>query len=482
MRLKQQKSDRDSNPHSSQHQETGTLPVWDRVRLEVRETVHLALPLVFAALAFKTMLATDMVMMGWLGAQSLAAGALANYIYFPVYILAAGIVTAVAPLAAQAIGARRFRVVRRTVRQGLWIAFLLSSLGALALLNGEAFLIAIDQDTVVAALSGHYLKAAAWALIPGIGFAVLQFFLSALGRPQAVFFIACGGIVMNGFTNYVLMYGKFGLPTLGLTGIGLSTSLVNTALFLGLAVYVIVTPPFRRYALFARFWRPDWPRFIEIFKLGAPVGCARTAELCFFCGAGLMMGWLGVVETAAYAIAFQYASIAFMVPLGLSQAAEVRVGWAAGVGNAQGVTYAGWVALGIICVYAFIPAILFWLVPIPLIDLFLDIEAPENASLIPLSVSYLIIAGLFQWVDGLQAVGASVLRGLKDTRTPSLVAILSYWVIGFPACYLLTFKYGFGGMGVWIGFAIGLTIAAALLLWRFYRRETFWQPIVESSL
>ena len=462
--------------HSDCYPNAGTHPVLDRVCREVSQTIRLALPLVFAALAFKIMTATDMVMMGWLGAQSLAAGALANYVYFPIYILAAGIVTAVAPLAAQAIGARRFRAVRRTVRQGLWLAFLLSSCGAIALLYGEAFLVAIDQDIAVAALSGEYLRAAAWALIPGLGFAVLQFFLSALGRPKAVFFIASGGIVMNGFTNYALMYGKLGLPALGLTGIGLSTSLVNTALFFGLAAYVIITPPFRRYALFARFWRPDWPRFIEIFKLGAPVGCARTAELSFFCGAGLMMGWLGVAETAAYAIAFQYASFAFMVPLGLSQAAEIRVGWAAGAKSPQSVADAGWVALGIICFYAFIPAILFWLIPIPLIDLFLDIEAPENVSLIPLTVTYLAIAGLFQWVDGLQAVGASVLRGLKDTRTPSLVAILSYWVVGFPACYLLTFRYGYGGMGIWIGFAIGLTIAAVLLLWRFYRRETFWRP------
>ena len=188
------------------------------------------------------------------------------------------------------------------------------------------------------------------------------------------------------------------------------------------------------------------------------------------------MGWLGVAETGAYAIAFQYASIAFMVPLGMSHAAEVRVGWAAGVGHRQDVAYAGWTALALISVYAFIPATLFWLIPIPLIDLFLDLKAPDNASLIPLSVMYLAIAGLFQWVDGLQAVGASVLRGLKDTRTPSLIAIFCYWVIGFPVCYLLTFRYGFGGIGIWIGFAISLTIAAALLLWRFSRRETFWQP------
>jgi len=448
----------------------------DRVRHEAAETVRLALPLVLAALAFKTMLATDMVMMGWLGAKSLAAGALANYIYFPLYIMAAGIVTAVAPLAAQAMGARRFRAVRRTVRQGFWVAFLLSGFGALAVFHGEAFLVAINQERDVAALSGSYLRAASWALVPMLGFAVLQFFLSALGRPQAVFIVACGGIILNGVTNYVLMYGKWGLPALGLTGIGLSTSLVNTALFLGLAVYVVITPPFRRYALFARFWRPYWPRFTEIFKIGAPVGCARTAELSFFCGAGLMMGWIGVAETAAYAIAFQYASFAFMVPLGLSQAAEIRVGWAAGANQARGVAYAGWTALGIICVYAFIPAVLFWLIPVPLIDLFLDIEAPQNAPLITLSVTYLIIAGLFQWVDGLQAVGASVLRGLKDTRTPSLVAIFSYWVIGFPACYLLTFRFGFGGLGIWIGFAIGLTIAAVLLLWRFHRRDAFWPP------
>ncbi|MGY8990118.1 MAG: MATE family efflux transporter [Rhodospirillales bacterium] len=210
--------------------------VLGRVRLEARETVRLALPLVFTALSFKIMTATDVVMMGWLGAQFLAASALANYIYFPMYIMAAGIVTAVAPLAAQAMGARRFKAVRRTVRQGLWIALLLSSLGAFALLHGEAFLIAIDQEPAIAALSGEYLRAAAWALVPAIGFAVLQFFLSALGRPQAVFLIASGGIVVNGFTNYVLMYGKFGLPALGLTGIGLSTSIVTTMLFISLTV------------------------------------------------------------------------------------------------------------------------------------------------------------------------------------------------------------------------------------------------------
>lgn len=452
----------------------GPAPAQDRaalLRWEARQTLKLALPLVVAQLAFIALGATDTLMMGWLGKDQLAAGALGNNIFFPLYLLGMGIVIAVAPMVAQELGAGHVRAVRRTVRQGFWVAALVGILASIVLWHGEAILLLFGQRAENAALAGSYLRAALWGFTFSLGFVVLRAFLTAHARPRAVVVIGLVAVAVNALGNYVLMFGKFGFPALGLVGAGISTSIVAVVMFFGLLAFVLLDPHFRDYALLLRLWRPDWARFREILRLGTPIGLSILAESGMFAGAGIMMGWISNASLAAHAIAVQCAAVAFMVPLGFSQAATVRVGFAAGAGRIAAVGRAGWVAVAMGGAFALLSAAAFLLLPVPLVDLFLDLDQVENRRVLGLAVGFLGVAALFQLMDGAQVIAAGGLRGLKDTRTPMLICVAGYWPIGMLSAYLLAFPLGLGGVGIWYGLAIGLTVVAAALLWRFYRRD-----------
>ena len=235
--------------------------------------------------------------------------------------------------------------------------------------------------------------------------------------------------------------------------------------------YVVMQRQLRRYTLLVRWWRPDWPTLREVFRIGLPVGAGILAEAGLFAATAPMMGLIGTTQLAAHAIAMQYAAVAFMVPLGVSQAATIRVGLAAGARDPIGVGRAGWVALSAGAVFTTMTALLFWLAPWPLVDLFLDLSEPANVLVASTAVSLLAYAALFQLFDGTQVIGAATLRGLKDTRTPMLQAVFGYWVVGFSSCVLLAFPLGLGADGVWIGLALGLAVVATLFLLRFHRRE-----------
>jgi MATE family multidrug resistance protein len=235
--------------------------------------------------------------------------------------------------------------------------------------------------------------------------------------------------------------------------------------------YALTRPAYRHYELLVRVWRPDWARLGHILAVGMPIGFMMMAEVGLFAVAALFMGWLGTDELAAHAVALQYAAISFMVPLGLSHATTVRVGLAHGQGSAEGVRKAGWVSIAIGTGFMAVTGMIFWLMPEALVGLFLDPLAQQNQRPFALAVIYLGIAGLFQLADGAQVVSAAVLRGLSDTSTPMVVAILGYWGIGAPIAYVCAFVLGMGGVGVWAGLAAGLIAVALTLVARFALRN-----------
>ena len=433
----------------------------------------LALPLIGSQLAAIAMATTDVVMMGWLGPTQLAAGALSNAVYMPVMHFGFGVMAAVTPMAAQALGARDFRGVRRSVRQGLWVAAAFGVLFAMPLWQSGLIFTSLGQKPELADLAQGYLRAVLWGLIPLLWVIVLRGFLTALARPRAVLVVMVIGIGVNALGNYALMFGHFGFPRLELVGAGISTAVVDVFMALALIAFVLWDRRLRRFFLFARFWRTDWPRFVEVVRLGAPIGLMILAESSLFGAAGILMGLIGTAELAAHAIALQCAAVAFMVPLGISQAVTARVGLAAGARNRAGIGRAGWVAIGLGIACTLISAAIFWFAGEWLVGLFLDRGDAGNGPVIRLAVSFLVIAALFQLVDGSQAIGAGALRGLRDTRVPMLLAIFGYWMVGFPASATLAFSFGLGGRGVWIGLAAGLTVVAVLAVWRFHRRERF---------
>ncbi|MCI5074243.1 MATE family efflux transporter [Oricola sp.] len=433
----------------------------------LRATLKLGGPLVGSQIGLTLINTTDTVMLGWYSIEALAAAVLATPMFFTVMIFGSGFSQAVMPIAAQAEGRGDTRGVRRAVRMGLWVAIAYSALVMALLWFTEDILLALGQDPGVAAPAGDYMRIAQWAMLPTLVAQGLRAFLSAVERPRVIFWSTVAGAILNAGLNWALIFGNWGAPEMGVRGAAIA-SLGTTVLTLAVLVaYVRFDRKASEYEVFARFWRPDWPDLREVLRLGLPISIMILAEVGMFVVSSILMGWIGVAALAAHGIAMQITSIAFMVPLGMSQAATVRVGRAHGRGDAMALNRAAGSALAICLVFASMSGVLFWVLPEFLISLFLDNAEPQAPRVIAYAVPLLMVAAAFQLLDSAQAVGAGLLRGLKDTRVPMLLAIASYWGVGFPMAYGLAFIAGLGGVGVWSGLAAGLGLAAVSLNGRF---------------
>ena len=449
---------------------TSDLSAW---RAETRATLTLALPLIGVQLSQIAVLTTDVLMMGWLSAAALAAGALGFNLYFILWGVGLGVLIGTSPMMAQAIGRKRHMVreLRRTLRQGLWMAIAIGGPTMVVIWHAEPILRALGQDPVNAEAAQHYTRALAWGVLPSLGFIALRQLMAALERPRATFVVQVLTLIVNAGACYALMFGKLGLPALGLVGAGYATAFANTFSFLALLGFVLWDRRLRRFSILGRFWRADWPRFREILRVGLPIAGSMTLEIGAFSGAVYLMGMIGTPELAAHQIAIQCAATTFMVPLAIGQAATVRVGIFAGARDDQGVRRAGWIAFGVGVGFMAVMALVVLAVREDLVALFLGGGRPDDARTAALAVAYLGVAAAFQLFDGAQAVGMGVLRGLKDTRMPMLFAALGYWVIGLPLGAVAAWGFHWGGVGIWFGLALGLAIVAALVLIRFHRRR-----------
>lgn len=433
----------------------------------LRATLALGIPLIGAQLAQLGIHTTDMIIVGQLGAEKLAAMVLAGQFFFVVFIFGSGFSVAVVPMVAQAYGKGDATTARRSLRMGMWVALAYWLLVLPIFFNAEAILIFLGQNPAVAALTGHYLAIAQFGLLPALLFYVLRALVSAIGRAGIILYVTIVMLLMNGFLAYALVLGHFGLPELGMNGAAVVAVIVNTASFVFIVAYVQTREETRAYELFVRFWRPDWHAFWEVLRLGFPISITILAEVTLFAAASILMGQIGTVELAAHGIALQLASIAFMIPLGLSQAATVRVGVAHGQQDYPNLVRASVMIYGITCLIATLGGILFALTPEFLAQWFLDTRLPEATAVLSYASGLVVIAGIFQLVDGIQAVAAGLLRGLKDARIPAILALVSYWPIGLALAWTMAFPLGLGGRGIWFGFLIGLSTAAVLLTVRF---------------
>lgn len=444
-----------------------------RFAAELRAMAALAWPQVLTNLAQALIPATDVVLLGWAGPRVLAAGALGTNLFMACMILGVGLVSAAAPMIAAALGARRHdvRQVRRTVRQAMWSAVFIVLPMWLLLWHAEPILLALHQDPGLARDAALLVRPMMFGLLPLFLYQVLRSFLAALERPGWAFLAGGIAVIGNAVMNYALIFGRFGLPALGLWGAGLGSTLSNTLMFAILAIVVLRHPRFRRYHVFGRFWVADRRRFVAVWRLGAPIAATLMFEVTVFNAAVFLQGLIGADELAAHAVAIQVATLCFMTPLGLAQAATVRVGLAHGAGDRAGVTRAGRAALTLTLGLMVLLAALLLAVPRALVGLFLDLRDPGQAHVIALAVSFLRVAALFQLVDGTQAVAAGMLRGIQDTAVPMVMAALGYWVVGLGTAVILAFGFGWNGVGVWAGLAAGLATVAMLLAWRWSRRE-----------
>ncbi|MDP8993630.1 MAG: MATE family efflux transporter [Pseudomonadota bacterium] len=442
-------------------------------RAEARATLALAWPLILTNLAQALIHATDVVLLGWAGPRTLAAATLGINLYFAFLIFGMGLVTAAAPMMARELGARRHSVrdVRRTVRQGMWAAAAICVPVWLLLWHTRPLLAAIGQHPALAADAQTFVRALMWGMLPFLLYLVLRSFISALERPLWSLAVGLVAVLFNAVVNYGLIFGRLGFPALGLLGAGIGSACANLLMFVGMALAVSLDRRFRRYRLFGRIWRPDWERFREVWRLGLPIAITLGLEITIFNAAVFLMGLIGTEALAAHAIAIQIASLSFMVPLGLGQAVTVRVGLASGRRDRSGIARAGWTALALAVGFMGLMALVLVSVPGWLATAFLDPADPANGKVIPLAVSFLLVAALFQVFDGAQVVGAGMLRGLHDTRVPMIYAAIGYWAIGLATGVGLAFGFGWGGVGIWIGLATGLGVVAVLMITRWMRRE-----------
>ena len=453
--------------------ETDAPPPATRWRCEIKATLALSWPMVLTNLAQTAMTVTDVMILGRVDADTLAAGALGSNLYFAPMIFGLGLMLATIPMMARAIGHNRHSVrdLRRTVRQGLWAAVFVSIPIWLLLWYGEEILLLLGQEPKLAAAAGAYLHTLQWGLLPFFFYIVLRSFITTLERPGWATVVAFVAVGFNLAANWALVFGHLGFPHMGIVGSGIATSLSSLLMFVGMVLVVTLDRQFRRYRLFGRFWRADWPRFRELMRLGLPIAGMMAFETTLFNFAAFLMGIIGSASLAAYAIVIQLCSISFMVPLGVNQAATVRVGIAYGSGDAAGVARAGWAAYGVGVGFMALSAIVMISIPHALIGMFIDIDNPANAEVVRIAASFLVFAALFQIVDGAQAVGAGMLRGLHDTGVPMVIAAIGYWGVGMPLGAMLALYSGLEGIGIWIGLSAGLAVVAVLLLWRWLRRD-----------
>jgi MATE family multidrug resistance protein len=442
--------------------------------LEARELLKLAVPLAATQVAQMVILATDTAMLGHFSKDALASAALGNTIFFMAWLMGCGLPMAVSPVIAHiqgeygdGAGARDQRGVRAAVRMGLWSVALSMPFFVVLLYFTRDLLVFFGEDPKLAAGAALYMSALAWALPFALAFQVLRSFSTALSRAVPPLIVMALAVLVNALGDYALIFGHFGLPRLGLLGAGLASASSNFFSFVILLAFCLLAPKLRDYRILHRLLRPHWKTLAELLRLGVPMGITMVFEVALFNGATLAMGAFGTASIAAHQIAITIPSLTFMVPLGIGLAATIRVGMAAGSGNVIAARRAGLTAIAMAMGFMCATALLLLLYPRAIAGLWLP-DTPDNAGVLALAVTFLHVAAAFQLMDGVQVTAAMSLRGLKDARWPMWLAGASYWLAGAPMCVFLAFGLGLKGLGIWLGLAFGLLVAAILLSTRFF--------------
>jgi len=426
-------------------------------------------PLAAAYLAEIAMGITDMLFVGRLGSVELAGVGLASSVLFEILIVAVGVVSIVAVLAAQARGAGDPEGVRTVVRQGFLVALALGIPGTIIGLNLAPVLALTGQDPRVVEIAGQYLHAAAWFITPYLLFVVLRSFVSALSRAGSIMAVTVVAIGVNALFTYGLVFGKLGMPALGVAGAGWATSITVWLMLAAQVIHTAGSRHFRSFHLYRSDWRIDWALCKQIFRSGGPAAGISLLESGMFVAVSIFMGVLGAYWLAANQIMFNVLAVGFVVALAVGEATGVRV--AHGVGGRRprevrdAATAGIWLGTSIMVLSASV--LLFF--PRQIVSVFLDVGDAGNADVVAYAVILAGIAAVFQLFDGLQAIASRALRGMKDTLMPMWIASVGYWIFGVIGGWVLCFPLGYGAMGLWWGLAIGLTITGVALVWRLLR-------------
>ncbi len=433
------------------------------VSSHIRTTGRLAFPIVVGQVGHMMMGIVDSVMVGHIGAEPLAAASLSNGLFFLILVMGLGVTQAITPLTAMEKGAGQPARCGVVLRQGLLATLAMALILAGVVIGGAKLVPHLGQPELVVANAVPYLSILGWSVFPMMIFQAYRQYTEGLSVMKPAMTINLLANLANAFFNWMFIFGNLGAPEMGLAGAGVATFLTRSMMAVSLIAYVNLAPRFKQFDPSLRFRTLDWFLMKRIVQLGLASGFQYTFEVSAFAGAAVIIGWMGANELAAHQIALNLAALTYMFTIGVSTAGSVRVGEAVGANRIDEARKAGFSAVILAAAIMGSFAVIFILTRHLLPWLYID-----DPDVHRLAAGLLLIAAMFQVSDGIQGVGLGILRGMADTRIPTGITLIAYWIVGLPAGYLMGFSGGMGANGVWFGLLIALTTSGALLLFRFH--------------
>jgi multidrug resistance protein, MATE family len=433
------------------------------MRHEAFRTLKLAFPIIIGELAQMALHIIDAAMVGAISYKQLAAAALVvNAMNIP-FVIGIGMTISVSQMVSLAHGRNDPARVSHYFFNGFWLCTLTAVLISLSLVYGRSILLYLGQDPEVVELALPFLKLMGLSIIPMLLFMTLKQFADGLQYTRTAMILSLAGMPVNIMLNWLLIYGNWGFPRLELVGAGYATLITRSLMFLVLGIVILNHNVFKTYlGDRAKQWRFKWKTIRELLYIGVPSSLQIGMEAGAFAVSGIIIGTIGAVAQASHQIALSCASFTFMVSMGLAQAASIRVSNSFGSGNWPKISIIGKSTLWTALIYGIMCAIIFTVFRHDLPRMF-----NKAVPVLEMSAMLLLFAAIFQISDSTQAIGAGLLRGIKDVRVPTILIGIAYWVVGLPVGYLLAFHFKLGPAGIWLGLIIGLTLSSLFLLWRF---------------
>lgn len=439
---------------------------------EFQKLTRIASPLILASLVTMSISITDVVMIGQLGTVELAAGAAASDFYSIFFYLSAGVIAAISPLIAQARGKKQFSSIKPVTLFGLIAGLLMGIPASFMIYNAPTALafIGVQENIVNSAIP--YAHMMAIAIFPMLAMISMHYFLSAHGKTKIILYVTCVGLPVNILGNYLLLYGNWGFPRLGLAGAGISTAITGTFMFSAMLFYVISQARYRRYYFLKESGVRGIDHLKEVFRVGLPIGISHVGEMGVFLFATVIMGVFGAEVLAAHTIALRMAGVVYAVPMGYSQAATVRIGYLVGQQNYHAIKNTLRTLFSVSAGFGLLLLLLILLlkngVPYAVLE-----DSQINDVVLYQTATFLVLLALMQPSSCIGTISAGALRGFKDTKLPMLFSLGSYWGFGFVGAMILAFWLDFGGPGIWIGLITATIVFATLNVRRI--RKLHWQ-------
>jgi MATE family multidrug resistance protein len=433
-------------------------------KTEARINLGLMLPLALTQLASAALGITSILLMGWSGSQSLAAGTLAVHYYTFFSVFTGGLLTAASPLMAHAFGASSPERAKQIAGQSLKIAIVVALVGTLITWHTGNFLTWMGQSSELVALAEPFARANSLSFVPAILLLIFRNYAAAAGHPRLGLMTILVGIVVNAVVGYGLMFGKFGLPEFGLVGLGLTSATVNILMFL-IIFFMVQSIPTLRLGLVhlsgGAYIKP-------MLRIGWPIGLSGLGSVGTFVAVTFVIAIMGSEQVVGHSIALQAANVGFAILWGGAQATTIRIGWATGARNQMATEVATWTGMFTGIATAFILAAIFLIFRHQIAGFFLDASLEENQSSIEAAVTVLLAVSIYQLANGPQLVTTSALRGLRDTTIPFLISLFGYWVLGGIFAGGLGFVAGLQAAGIWLGLSAAISISGGILIYRLY--------------